>query len=524
MFVLKRNLSLFLLSFVLFVSSVFVHADEQSITVSATGRGINKTEALEDAFRDAVIKAVGSYVVTQSTLKEGDFEEDIYINADAVVASHKVIASSEQDGIYSITIEASVVKNDLLKYIAKTESTTITSTDLANLLNRRKALSTAEKSLDYIFKDIGTTAYLAKRVGDFSLGESDGLDTDIVTVSMRYSLQLNTNEYSKFEQRLKSLLSKFAIEEKSGQATYGEIHGQQISIFTTAMSEGILDDFNSSEQAKQWPDGTKTIAFCDKIDEEGNDQYHFYAVPNQIYQKIYQLTPTYGVLQFEFSNKDPEKNIKRYLRSDLGFFIKKIYGNSERSSETIEFRNWMSADPPGYDTTYFSQKEFKTTWQFRVEQLRKMETCTIKAYSGEQAEFSFYRANGSKSDMRKLAMRGYFPAMIAMVEQFDETKTWYHRAALLGSTYAQEKVKWKNGGLGFEIKPSDGRFIVGSVRKGVPVSRGLFIKSINNTEFKYDGDRSLSEISKFIGNLSPETSVSIKFTDGKEVDVKTQEK
>ena len=507
-----KNIFLTSLTVIAMVVSINILAEEQSITVQATGQGINKTEALEDALRNAVRKVVGTYVVTQSKLKEDDFDEDIYINADAVVTNHKELKSSEKDGVFSITIEASVVKNDLLKYITKTESTQITSTDLGNLLNRRKALATAEKSLDYIFKDIGSKMYLSKKVGEFSLDASDELDTDSIAIKMTYELKFNIAEYKKFEKRLKNLLKKVAVAESTGVETYNAIH-------TKWPNDGILKQFNSSEMSKQWPEGTRTIIFCDEFYVEGKQmcQYHCFAVPKQIYEKIDYLTPTFGVLVFEFTMKGLKKT-KGYLQPDLNFFIKENYGGL-----TIEFRNWMGAYVPKDMWRYFTEREYTKTWRFDEDEIRAMEACTIKVYTGQQARYIWYRWNNDKYGIEELARKGYLPAMIALVEQFNNTHVWYHVAALMGSTYAQNKIGWQNGGLGFEIMSLNSKFMVWSVRKGIPVKRGLIVKSINGIEFKDTENRSIEELSKFIGSFSPGTSVIVEFTNGKKVSVMVQE-
>ena len=500
---LKKLFLAILTTFAMFATAT-AFSEEHSITVQATGQGINKTEALEDALRNAVRKAVGTYVVTQTKLTAEDFDEDIYINADAVVTKHREIKTSEKAGIVTIAIEASVVKNDLLKYIAKTESTKITSTDLGNLLNRRKALATAEKTLEYIFQDIGSKMYLAKKKGDFSLDQDDELDTDSVKIIINYELSFNSSEYTKFEKRLKNLLKKVAIAETSGTGSYDDIHDKW-------NTNSCLRKFNESETSNEWPAGTKTIAFCDEYYEHDQKSYRYqcFAVPKQVYDKINQLIPTFGTLVFDFTIKGKKETLKRYIQPELNFFTKKTYGNRS----TIEFRNWMEAGVPGYKWLNFTSREYKATFSFSEDEIRTMKTCSIKAYIGQQARYIWYSWK-DEYEMRKLADENYIPAMIAMAEQFKQTE-WYHRAALMGNSYAQKKAGWNNAGLGFDIRVQgtygDDLFYVESVRKGIPVKRGLALKKINGQNIP----TRTKDLSQLIGSFTPGTTVSIEFTNGK---------
>lgn len=494
---LKKLFLAILTTFAMFATAT-AFSEEHSITVQATGQGINKTEALEDALRNAVRKAVGTYVVTQTKLTAEDFDEDIYINADAVVTKHREIKTSEKAGIVTIAIEASVVKNDLLKYIAKTESTKITSTDLGNLLNRRKALATAEKTLEYIFQDIGSKMYLAKKKGDFSLDQDDELDTDSVKIIINYELSFNSSEYTKFEKRLKNLLKKVAIAETSGTGSYDDIHDKW-------NTNSCLRKFNESETSNEWPAGTKTIAFCDEYYEHDQKSYRYqcFAVPKQVYDKINQLIPTFGTLVFDFTIKGKKETLKRYIQPELNFFTKKTYGNRS----TIEFRNWMEAYIQN-SWNYFTSREYKATFSFSEDEIRTMKTCSIKAYIGQQARYIWYSWK-DEYEMRKLADENYIPAMIAMAEQFKQTE-WYHRAAILGSQYAQRKCKWKNRGLGFDMiyQYNTDTFIVQSVSKGIPAKKGMVLKKINGRFIPKNPD----ELSLRIGSFAPGTAVSIEFT------------
>ena len=495
------------LTIIILVGSGNAFAGEQSITVQVTGQGVNKTEALEDALRLAVRKVVGTYVVTQTKLKEEDFDETIYVNADAVVTKHRELKTSEADGVVSLTIEATVVKNDLLKYISKSETTKISSTDLGNLLNRRKALSTAEKTLDYIFRDYASQMFQAKKVGDFSLGANDDVENDTVSIEMRYELRFNLDAYAKFEKRLKNLLSKVAVAETSGQASSENFWGEY---------RGTVASFNNSKESKSWPTGTKTIIFCDEADPDGKLlNYHFFAVPNQVYEKIDALTDTFCVLVFQFDVRGKDKPLKRYIQPSIRFFRQDDWGRRK----TIDFRNRMWINIPDYERRYATKSEFKITWSFSEDDIRSMKSCTLKIYSGQTARYLWYVACRDEYEVRRLARDGYIPAMIAQAEIFNNPE-WYNNAALMGSRHAQEKCGWQNGGLGFEVMPGNNCFVVWSARKGVPVKKGMVLKTINGAKVP----QRTEELGKLIGAFSPGESVSVEFTNGKKISIRILEK
>jgi len=496
-----RKFALFLLLTLNFLFTVVLCATENSITVKVTGQGLNQTEALEDALRNAVRKVVGTYVVTQSKLQEEDFDESIYINADAVVTQHKVLKKRTEDGLVVLEIEATVITNDLLKYYKKTESTQISSTDLGNLLNRRRALATAELSLEYIFKDYWLRLYRAKKTKDFRLAADDDVENDTVKITMTYELSFEKQEYNKLSKRLKNLLEKVAIQKEVGRdLTYNQICGY----------DGAFRRFDN-KNSESWPSGTETVSFCEEylINGEKKYSYAIYAVPKQIRKKIDNLISSDSVLVFQFQLKDGSKRIGM-LQPRLSFF--------EYDNSTLTFRNWLGAKIPNYSWKYFSKQEYERDWSFSEDVIRNMKSCTIKAYSGKQADYLWYLHRGDSYYMKSLANRGYIPAMIAMAEVFKDSG-WYEAAALAGSRYAQEKLSWQNSGLGFSLD-KDGAWYVTSSQKNVPVKKGMKIKLLNGENIeRWDYEK----LSQYIGVMSPGTSVSVELYDGKKIEITTRD-
>ena len=487
-----------------------MESDEKSIVVTVQGLGANRTEALEDALRNAVRKVVGIYVVTESKVKEEDLSDDIYINADAVVTEHREVKKSEKDGIVTLTIEARVVKNDLLKYVAKTESTHITGTDTGNLLNKRRALATAEKSLDYIFRDY-SKLYLAKKTGDFELGADDDVENDTVSIILPYELRFNIDEYGKFRSRLISLLEKVCVAKASGRTDdYDKITGY----------DSHFRKFATRDVRAAWPQGTQAIIFIDEKWENSTKSfdYCFYAVPNQIYQKIDSLTDSFSVVVFQFDVKGGQP-LKKYMNVESRFWYKDSYNDIRY----VCFQNYMRADIENYrDGKWFSQREYKKTWYFTEDQVQAMKSCTIKVLSGLSARYVWFLNNNEEYEMKRLARDGYVPAMLALAENWRGYDEWYHTAALHGDRTAQRKIGWQNSGFGFEIGwTNNGAPVVYNVQKGIPVRKGMVIESINGQKIPERDAR--VELSKLIGAIPSGSSVEIRFTNGKTVQVIAQD-
>ena len=400
----------------------------------------------------------------------------------------------------SITLDIAALRAYVPCYWTTTK---ISSDDTAKIIRRRQELYQINERIADLFTGLPEKIYLGVRKGMFEISQQDNASTSNSTLQMTYELSFNTSEYTKFEKRLKNLLKKIAIAETSGTGSYDDIHDNW-------NTNSCLRKFNESETSKGWPTGTQTIAFCDEYYEHDQKSYRYqcFAVPKQVYDKIDQLTPTFGTLVFDFTIKGKKETLKRYIQPKLNFFTKETYGNRS----TIEFRNWMGACIQN-SWNYFLSREYKATFSFSEDEIRTMKACTIKVYTGKQAKYICATINNDEDDMRSLAYN-YLPAMLAMAEQFEKTE-WYHRAALMGNSYAQKKAGWNNAGLGFDIRVQeiygDDLFYVESVRKGIPVKRGLALKKINGQNIPARA----KDLSQLIGSFTPGTTVSIEFTNGK---------
>ena len=487
-------------------------ADGEHIIVRVSGEGANRTEALERALRNAVRKAVGTYVVSQKTVRDEDFEEDIYVNADAVVTRHKELKKTEADGVVTLDIEAVVVKNDLLKYVKRTQSTKISSTDTANLIVKRRALRDAEKTLDYIFKDYAQKIYQMRKVGDFDIAPGDDVMSDNFAIIMSYDVVFDQNEYAKLKTRLQNLFDKVAI-----AAADGSFEKYDESKFRESYEKFWEKSGYDSNQ------GYRVVSFLEKGTGERYGMTA-YVVPNQIHKKIVSLLgdACSAAIDFSFDVRHSSKPIRKILAAELSFwrrpYTDHLYDSDKR---IVEFQNWMRMKVDGYKKASFETNSYKKSWTFSEDEVGALKQTTIRAFSGAEALYLRAKSDKNSSRMYDLAYDGYVPAQISMNDDFGrKNEDWLKRAALRNSRHAQVKLEWKNSGLGFSIVRNGDQFVVADVQKGVPVKRDMVLKAVNGESVS---NRDYESMSALVGAIPAGSVVHLEFSNGKIADVTAQD-
>jgi len=88
---------------------------QKTVTVSGEAEGTDlaaKDRALEDAFRKAIEKGVGTYISSQSETKDFTLIRDkIFAEAKGLVKSYKILSVSKNGGITKVTITATVLSD-----------------------------------------------------------------------------------------------------------------------------------------------------------------------------------------------------------------------------------------------------------------------------------------------------------------------------------------------------------------------------------------------------------------------------
>ncbi len=102
-------------------AAMFVFAqDAEIVKVRGKGTGADKTEALKDAYRDAVERAVGLYVDAEQMMKNEELVKDqILTQSNAYIERYDVAKeTTKPNGLVEIQILAEVRKSALTKKIS----------------------------------------------------------------------------------------------------------------------------------------------------------------------------------------------------------------------------------------------------------------------------------------------------------------------------------------------------------------------------------------------------------------------
>jgi hypothetical protein len=93
--------------------------DSEVVKVYGSGVGLNKMEALKDAYRDAIERAVGLYVDAEQIVEKEELVKDkIITHSSAYIEKCRIKKQSvDAKGMLSITIIAEVRKTQLLNRI-----------------------------------------------------------------------------------------------------------------------------------------------------------------------------------------------------------------------------------------------------------------------------------------------------------------------------------------------------------------------------------------------------------------------
>lgn len=93
-------------------------ADVEVVKVRGRGVGLNQTEALKDAYRDAIENAVGLYVDAEQVVENEDLIKDqILTQSNAYIEKYKVAKATTEQGLIALTIIADVRKLALTRKV-----------------------------------------------------------------------------------------------------------------------------------------------------------------------------------------------------------------------------------------------------------------------------------------------------------------------------------------------------------------------------------------------------------------------
>ncbi len=466
-----------------------------------------KTGTVIQALKEAIFELEGREFTDESqTIMDAIAHKDVLVKDIDI----QTLQDDTESQNITYTIKVKVNISELAKLTSqKSLITEINKTEINSIFSYRDLILKCQNDIERCFDNHIGKIYNAIRIGMFEVASNDKSSSLQASLNVDYRLSFNLNDYMKFRSRMVGLLEKVCVAKVSGRTDdYDKITGYDSHFWK----------FATRDAQAAWPQGTRAIVFIDEKTENNTKSYDycFYAVPNQIYQKINSLTDSFSVVIFQFDVKGGQP-LKKYMKADSRFW----YKDSGNGVYFVCFQNYMRADIENYDSKWLSQREYKKTWHFTEDQVQAMKSCTIKVLSGRPARYVWFLNNDEEYQMKRLACDGYVPAMLALAENWRGNEEWYHTAALHGDRTAQRKIGWQNSGLGFEIGwTNNGAPVVYNVQKGIPVRKGMVIESINGQMVSERNAR--VELSKLIGAIPSGSSVEIKFTNGKTLNLKAQ--
>lgn len=193
--------------------------DVEIVQVKGRGVGTDKTEALKDAYRDAVEHAVGLYVDAEQMMKNEKLVTDqILTQSNAYIEKYNIVVEAKKpNGHVAITILANVRKRDLAKKIndvMPSQSKDVASENqnlYAQIVTDFKANEDALSIVKNEFKDFSPVKQLMKA----SLGSitpiPETIDEDPSLVRLWYPIKIEVDKdkyYKEFAPRWSRILDQ----------------------------------------------------------------------------------------------------------------------------------------------------------------------------------------------------------------------------------------------------------------------------------------------------------------------------
>lgn len=382
-------------------------AEETSIFVkNIEGAGENRQKALADAFQNAVRKAVGTYTLS-SSYDDGDtLDEKIFLNADAVVKSHNVVASEATPDGFMIVIDAEIVRNEMMKYIQKTASTEVGEGELANLLAKRNAVNSAVKSLELLFMNWRENVYRSEKYGDLSIADNDDVSGDVVHISIPFILTFNWQAYGVFLSKVRNVLSRIAIDKTSGvwDSVWKQGHrdrlDEKIDAFYVKAGLATKDQYGRVERQNSSNYGGVMIL---SHSDNGLVKYELYIVPQQIKKAFENLLEPKAELRFALTSKGGGTMASRAIAGEIrsfGWHYFYIYDDDmgldePRGGEQIailsdKIRTEFQNNHGSYRDEWAEKRLFRATIPVPLKAAERVAGCSISVQSKNEDRYEDY--------------------------------------------------------------------------------------------------------------------------------------
>ncbi|MDR1383563.1 MAG: hypothetical protein LBJ67_06935 [Planctomycetaceae bacterium] len=181
--------------------------------VEAEGIGTTIDEAKRDAIQNAIQIVVGTLVDAETRVKNEEVIENILTASNAYMETYKVKSSKRTDGVWNVTITATVVKRAIQQRLEKGKESA-TSVDGAGLLAKIDTKDISEKDGMLLFAKV-----LRDQKFPYSLmeatakvtGEPEKQGDETYKISVDVTCTVNFEKYEQFRQAIEPVLEKLAI-------------------------------------------------------------------------------------------------------------------------------------------------------------------------------------------------------------------------------------------------------------------------------------------------------------------------
>lgn len=557
--------------FILICLTLFISLAYASTTtvVRCVGRGETRNQALESAFQEAIRKAVGTFISSNSKASNNVYFEEIIMNSDGMIRNFKELSCKTEFGLISLEIEATVETGTLVANVENKSKNTFV--DVNNLLNRKKAIYNARKTIEQLFIRNRYALITGNQIGSLKEVKNTFTRKDKTIFELNYNLKFNSDQYKNIQEKLQSLLNIFAIHKIEG-STYNltdlypdkkTTNTHNLSAIEAACSEKVIRKYTNSsfynlfsnsfisyftsspwyeyaifrathkclvsicrffetcwnfctrKKYHDFPTEVGIVIFSNQKDVWYSKtpiyNYTLLVIPKLIFDKLEEeLADNNAVLVQEFICYNNLQPITTYRQVKCSFSEIKEF----KTKKVILLKNTMDLT---IDKERFNIIEYNGVSQFSINDnvLKNIQDYRCRIATGEDAKYltSCY-ITPSATNIREMAKKGSLRAMMAMATLFNEPN-WLHSAALLGSTKAQEILKWKNAGLGFDIsQDKNGSYVIGLSATDLNIPQGSILHKING---KTIDNLKIEDLSKLIGSFSHGDKITLEFSNQKTI-------
>lgn len=494
---------IFGLLLLIFSISAFAATDKVAeFIVVAEGYGQTRDDALKSAFKDAVYLAVGSYILSDTRIKNDDISEKIYVNADAVITRHTVLEHTKSsDGTHYIKVRAAVVKNELAHRIKKYATRTVSQTGVISNTNKQEAHEQALEALQMLTKDLPVSILNVQAIGEPEVNTEQTAQAGMICLKQKIRISIDYRAYRKFAKQLENLLATVATQKERG------IYSKQVAKHLGKGSSNFVIFYRTNPSKI-------------KIDSYSDLSYTAFKIPKPFIEKLFKRYHPWSFLLILKDSSDQNVYARNFFYIDDYVLFGRCTGGVAGKiwfCQPLEELGCANLFPCllGNITDFVGLKaeNFTHDFEFEMPKIAYQKARKIEIIPVSGAKSLFLKDIQSDLNTTDLIAADYLPAI-----NYQSSIDYQTVAAFMGHFPAQKKLQWNNGGLNSRIGCfNSNRYFTAVVRDdtipGLP--KGSVIKKINGIPFEtsWGWDKRILEI----GKLPPGTEVELELNNGKKL-------